>query len=265
MKKRTFGRSRPSIAYELAFRKELLKLGKEMQEEVEREIMTFAEKEMAQDALPISVAQIMKAMREKWYRRYLSRGRQLAKWLASKTDKRTQAQIMNKLKAIGFSITPTFSDEKQAAIDAIVEANVNLIRAIPQQYLKRVQTAVTVAFKKGQDRYSLAQFFKKTLRQIGDTTANHAALLSRDQTQKATQALAIANATACGARRGRWLHVPGKFSARITHKHMDGKVFDLDKGLYDEAEGKWVKPGELIYCNCQFEVIMPGFEESEEP
>ena len=38
-----------------------------------------------------------------------------------------------------------------------------------------------------------------------------------------------------GATKGRWIHVPGRYSSRITHVHMDGEVFDLNVGLYDSC------------------------------
>lgn len=260
---RAFGRSRPSTAYELAFRRELKKLGEEMRQDVERALGAFLEGSapVAQDAAMISLAQTVKALREKWYKEYAKRGRVLAKWLADKTDKRTMRQIMRKLKETGFSVTPAYGPAQQELISGIVEQNVSLIKAIPQQYLRRVQRAAAVTFKRGQDVGLLTKVLKRVLEQCGRESENHAALIARDQTQKATQAFAIANAQAFGARRGRWIHVPGKYSARITHMKMDGQVFDLDKGIYDADCGQWVKPGELYYCNCQFEVLMPGFED----
>lgn len=258
---KTFGRSRPSIAYELEFRRALEKLGTAMQVDVERELRAYLNSDIAQDAASVSWAKVMKSLREKWYKEYLKRGTSLAKWLAGKTDKRTAAQIQRKLKAAGFNIIPQYTDQQQILINNIVEQNVSLIRSIPQQYLRKVQQATSAAFKRGQDVEAMTKTLQATLSRIGDERKNHAALIARDQNQKATQAFAIANAAAFGARRGRWIHVPGKFSSRITHMKMDKQAFDLDKGIFDPDVGKNVKPGELIYCNCQFQVLMPGFED----
>lgn len=260
-KQQTFGRSRPSISYELIFRRELEKLGREMQKDVEQRLQSYLQNEMAQDAAFMSWTQTMKALREEWYRVYRKRGITLAKWLATKTDKRTAAQIQRKLKTFGFSITPQYTDAQKELMDSIVAENVSMIQSIPQQYLRRVQRATAAAFKRGQDVGALTKLLQIMLKRIGDESETRAALIARDQNQKATQALAVANAQAFGARRGRWIHVPGKYSSRVTHIKMDKQVFDLEKGIYDPDVKQFVKPGELIYCNCQFQVLMPGFEE----
>lgn len=260
-KQQTFGRSRPSVSYELIFRKELEKLGQEMQKDVEQRLQAYLQSDMAQDAASVRWVQIMKALRQEWYRKYKQRGIELAKWLATKTDKRTAAQIQRKLKKFGFSITPQYTDAQKQLIDNIVAENVSMIQSIPQQYLRRVQRATAAAFKRGQDVGGLTKVLQVMLNRIGDDSKTRAALIARDQNQKATQAFAVANAQAFGARRGRWIHVPGKYSSRITHIKMDKQVFDLEKGIYDPDVKRLVKPGELIYCNCQFQILMPGFEE----
>ena len=66
------------------------------------------------------------------------------------------------------------------------------------------------------------------------------------------QGLQRANAQSLGAKTGIWVHVPGMYSSRKTHKAMDGKRFNLDEGLYDEAVGKKVLPGVLPFCRCVF-------------
>lgn len=261
MKQKTFGRSRPSIAYELQYRKALNKLIQEMQKDVENELKRYCNNEIVADAAAVKWVQIMKALRLKWYREFDAKGRELAKWFADKTDKRTMAQIQRKLKAVGMTITPNYTDVQKQLINEIITENVSMIKSIPQQYLRGVQKVAAGAFKRGQDMATLTKYLNKVLIRIDDTTKHRAALIARDQTNKATQQLATANAQALGATKGRWIHVPGKYSSRKTHIEMNGKVFPLTDGLYDKAVHRNVKPGELIYCNCQFETLMPGFDE----
>ena len=79
--------------------------------------------------------------------------------------------------------------------------------------------------------------------------------------QKATQKFMAQSAMELGATKGRWIHVPGMKSSRETHQAFDGQTFDLTVGLFDEDVGINVLPGDLPYCMCQFEVLMPGFED----
>lgn len=273
MKQQTFGRSRPSIAWELQYRRVLEELIAKMQKDVEQEITQYYNNELVTDAASVKWVQIMKALRQKWYREFDVKARELAKWFADKTNKRTMAQIQRKLKEVGMTITPSYTAAQKQLSSEIVAENVGMIKSIPQQYLRGIQKVVSTSFIKGHDMQSitiaLKPIIKKQLvekmqnetKQIERRALHRAALIARDQTNKATQQLATANAQALGATKGRWIHVPGKYSSRKTHVEMNGKVFPLSDGLYDKDVHRNVKPGELIYCNCQFEVLMPGFDE----
>lgn len=265
MKQQTFGRSRPSIAWELQYRRVLEDLIAKMQKDVEQEITQYYNNELVTDAASVKWVQIMKALRQKWYREFDVKARELAKWFADKTNKRTMAQIQRKLKEVGMTITPSYTAAQKQLISEIVAENVGMIKSLPQQYLRGIQKVTAGTFKRGGDRATLAKYLEKVLKRVVDgenkKIRHRAVLIARDQTNKATQQLATANAQALGATKGRWIHVPGKYSSRKTHVEMNGKVFPLSDGLFDKDVRRNVKPGELIYCNCQFEVLMPGFDE----
>ena len=259
-KQQTFGRSRPSIANELKFRRELEALIEEMHEDVQKELDAYLKKEVVQDGSLQIWAQVVKILRERWYRKFELRGRILSRWLLTKTMNRTDAQILRKLKQLGMTIEPNFTKEEKDLIRTLSTENVKLIKSIPQQYLMSVQKAVSESFKAGLDSKKLYEHLAKVMGATNEKTRNRASLIARDQINKMTQQMFRASAKSVGATRGRWIHVSGKYSSRITHMHMDGKVFPLEEGLYDSDVGKKVKPGELIYCNCQCEILIPGFE-----
>ena len=259
-KQKTFGRSRPSIAYELEYRRALQKLLAEMQKDVQEQLEAYFSDTANDGALSLWV-DIFKRLREKWYRRFEVRGREIAKWLADKTKKRTDAQILRKLKENGFTLTPHYTGEEKTLISQIIANNVAMIKSIPQSYLGEVQEAVSYSFKRGYDSERLYKRLKDIIGRVNENSDNRAQLIARDQLQKATQQLAIVSAKEYGATKARWIHVPGKYSSRRTHIDMDGKVFDLNVGLYDSDVGRDVKPGELIYCQCQMSILLPGFDD----
>lgn len=260
-KQQTFGRSRPSKAYELEYRRKLQDLLHEMQEDVKKELTAYLKKNTAQDSDDDTWAQIMKWLRKKWYKKYDEKSREFAKWITDKTRKRTSAQVMRKLKQMGMTLKPHYSKQDKEMIRDITSNNVALIKSIPQQYLYTVQQAVNNAFITGFDMQSVTETIEEILTPVDEKSNNRAALLARDQINKTTQQFAIFEAKSVGATKGRWIHVPGKYSSRITHIKMNGKVFNLDDGLYDSDVHRNVKPGELVYCNCQFSVLIPGFDE----
>lgn len=260
-KQQTFGRSRPSKAYELEYRRKLQNLLHEMQEDVKKELTAYLKKNTAQDSDNDTWAQIMKWLRKKWYKRYDEKSREFAKWITDKTRKRTSAQVMRKLKQMGMTLKPHYSKQDKEMIREITSNNVALIKSIPQQYLYTVQQAVNNAFITGFDMQSVTETIEEILTPVDEKSNNRAALLARDQINKTTQQFAIFEAKSVGATKGRWIHVPGKYSSRITHIKMNGQTFNLDDGLYDADVHRNVKPGELVYCNCQFYVLVPGFDD----
>lgn len=231
-----------------------------MQKDVQEQLEAYFSNTANDGALSLWV-DIFKRLREKWYRRFEVRGREIAKWLADKTKKRTDAQILRKLKENGFTLTPHYTGEEKTLISQIIANNVAMIKSIPQSYLGEVQEAVSYSFKRGYDSERLYKRLKDIIGRVNENSDNRAQLIARDQLQKATQQLAIVSAKEYGATKARWIHVPGKYSSRRTHIDMDGKVFDLNVGLYDSDVGRDVKPGELIYCQCQMSILLPGFDD----
>lgn len=259
----------PSYANELQYRKALRQLIEAMVKDVAE---TFRMPTMIEDAKPQTVAQKIKLLRKRWYYRFERAGKELATWSVNSANKRTQKQVQRKMSEIGFTFKPEYTEEQKNVISAITDENVSYIKSIPQQYLKRLQSDLTgkygystvpeiiqEAVERGGDRNYLA----KKIYSLGEISKEHANNIARDQINKATQTLAVFNAKAIGARQGRWIHIPGKYGSRLSHIHMNGKVFNLDKGLYDEAVGKNVMPAELPYCQCQFEILLPGLEGGE--
>ena len=252
---------KPNRGVELAYRKKMQTLISEMQVDIEKEISSLYKKQQAAMAMDApgkreSFAQCLSRLRERWYSRYDKAANDMARWFAESTEKRSSYAIRRKLKEAGLTVEIVMTSKIKVVMQKAIEENAKLIKSIPRKYLKRVQEAAKKSFEKGRDLAT----FKNELKQIGDITDKRASLIARDQTDKNTQNFALVQAKEVGATQGRWLHVPGVFSSRKSHKAMNGKVFDLDKGCWDEHEQKYVKPGELPNCACQFEVIIPGFE-----
>ena len=58
------------------------------------------------------------------------------------------------------------------------------------------------------------------------------------------------NMLSLGFTTAEWIHVPGQFTSRDTHINFNGRVFDLQVGLYDTDVERNVFPGELWWCRC---------------
>ena len=71
------------------------------------------------------------------------------------------------------------------------------------------------------------------------------------------QAIQRQNMLDLGFKSARWIHVPGEFTSRKTHKNFNGQTFDLTEGLFDTDVQRNVFPCELWYCRCVMKGIIP--------
>lgn len=139
------------------------------------------------------------------------------------------------------------------AMPEMIRDNVRLITKIGERDVQRVSEVLTNGLTNGLNYNEL----RKQLRQTEGFDSARADRVALDQINKINQQVQIMNAQSLGCTHGRWKHVPGAFTSRKTHIAMDGKEFDLAVGMYDPAVNRNVKPGELPYCRCVFNLVLP--------
>jgi uncharacterized protein with gpF-like domain len=179
----------------------------------------------------------------------------LAEWFTERVRQQVTAAQRSMFAAAGIEgLTVGFETGTltQNAVQAIVAENVNLIKSIGSQYLTDVEGIVMRSVLAGRDLKTLGQ----ELRGRYDITARRAALIARDQSNKATQAISRANSLDAGLTRAEWIHIPGRKSSRRSHEAMHGKQFDLTRGMYDPEVKKRIQPGELVACNCSYRLVI---------
>lgn len=255
------GRSTIDMAYAVKVRKALEEEMNAFIDDVAKEAVAEFKKNTAtaQDSKAGSwfIIALMKRMREKWRPKFEALAKQIAPDMFDRVDRRTDRQIAAKLKENGFSFEKKPSAIEKALIRIIaqelVEASVNAFSFLAEN----IQEAITTAYERGGDR----EYLTARIAKAKAWSKERAALEARDQINRATQRTAMANASAYGVTKGRWVHISGYYSSRASHIKMDGEVFDLTRGLYDPDVGRNVMPGELKYCNCIFEAVVPGFDE----
>ena len=254
-----FGRMYPNAGYNARYRREIRRLIKAMHKDVKKELGALYSV-LASDA-PLTLTEIMARLRKRWYYIFEKRAREMARWLADSVQKRTQKDVMNQLKKMGFALTPHYTGAEKKLIKDFVQESVSLIKTIPQTFLREVQENVKKAFERGGDRAAIKEAIEDKIdHPLVHNAERRAELIAKDQTQKVTQDFARANAQAYGATKARWIHIPGEKTSRITHMEMDGEEFDINVGLFDPDVGEYAKPGQLIYCMCTQEFLFPGTE-----
>lgn len=217
------------------------------------------EPEMAQDDAPADALRAaVRALGRRWTRKWNEAAPKLAKWFAQSAATRSDAVLRAILKDAGISVEFRMTPAMRDVAKATVYQNVQLIKSIPQQYLGKVEGIVMRGVQEGRDLGYVA----KELRAQFGVTRRRAALIARDQNNKATSAFNRARQIELGIEEAIWLHSRAGKEPRPTHVANDGERYDVAKGWWDPAERKRVWPGQLINCRCTSRSIIPALTAS---
>jgi 8-oxo-dGTP pyrophosphatase MutT (NUDIX family) len=216
---------------------------------------------LAQDAKPPKIDLLRRALDKwggLWTRRLETLSEKLAADFANKNRTVTDAALRKSFRDAGLTIQFKPTKAMLEGQAAVIHENVHLIKSIPQKMLGQVQSDVWRTVTSGSDLASL----KEKLQHTYGITHNRAALIARDQNNKAKAVYENARRQELGITQAIWVHSHGGVEPRRTHLQMDGKTYDIAKGMWDRDEGEFVHPGQLINCRCVSRPILgiKGFE-----
>ena len=194
-----------------------------------------------------------------WISKFDDLSLDMAKMFAGRNRQYTDQAVQAAFKKAGFTVSFNPTQRMMDSYRAVVSENVNLIKSIPQQYLKDVQTAVFTNVMKGGDLHALGTSLAKTY----GVSLRRASLIARDQNRKAFAIMENVRRQELGVTQARWLHSGGGKEPRPSHVRAsrDRVIFDLSKGWYDPDEGENIWPGQLINCRCTSIAIIEPFED----
>lgn len=254
---------RPNAGTEAHYRRRLYKLIAEMQDSVVywvRASYNANEPKIAQDVLPSKALKAaVRKLARRWQRNFDDAAPKLADYYAQAAQDRSARQLQRILRDAGFSVKFKMTNTIRDVMNASIAEQVSLIRSIPSQYFTDVEGLVMRSVAKGGDMFTLAG----ALEQRYSVTRRRAALIARDQTNKATAVITRARQLEVGITEAVWLHSHGGKEPRPTHLANSGKRYDISKGWYDpdadgKGKGKYIFPGELINCRCVSKSIVEG-------
>jgi SPP1 gp7 family putative phage head morphogenesis protein len=248
---------RPNAGIEAAYRRKIDALVTEMHESV-LYWLTAAYRanapEMAADASPAeTLRRIFARLTKRWQRKFDDMAPKLAEYFATAATKRADGALAAILKEGGMTVEFKMTAAVNDVFRATLAENVNLIKSIPEQYLTQVQTSVMQSVQLGRDLGAL----RKDIEARYGLTRKRAALISRDQNNKATAVITRARQTELGITQALWMHSSAGKHPRPSHVAANGKPYDVAKGMF--LDGVWTFPGHEINCRCVSRSIVPGF------
>lgn len=141
-----------------------------------------------------------------------------------------------------------YAEISQTIKKTTINNNVELIKSIQQQYHREVSQAIYDSIINGESPSKI----KDKLLVAGAKTKRRAKLIAQDQCNKTHSSLLLQQYKQDGITQAKWQHIGGGKTDRKTHKHLiNNKIFNIYKGIYDPAVGKYIQPSELPFCRCQ--------------
>lgn len=212
---------------------------------------------LAQDAVPArELEREMSLLGKRWQAKFDEAAPRLGRWFADTTRRRSSAALQNILADAGMTVRFQLTRTMRDAYEATVAENVGLIKSIAQEYHSQVGGMVMRSVTAGRDLGQLT----KALEGRFDITRKRAALIARDQNNKATAVFVRVRQQELGLQ-AVWLHSHGGKEPRPTHLANTGKKYDPAKGWFDPDPKvrRHIWPGELISCRCVSRSIIKGF------
>jgi uncharacterized protein with gpF-like domain len=214
--------------------------------------------EMAQDDSPAAeMDRQIRLLSERWLGRLEGLAPRLAGWFTKSSARRSDRAMARALDQAGFTVRMTDTARFQDVLDAATMENVGLIRSIAQDYLGDVHGMVMRSVQRGRD---LGPLTKEIEARFG-LTRKRAALIARDQNNKATAVITQVRQIEAGITEAIWVHSTGGKVPRPSHVKAGREKlrYDVRKGAL--IDGEWIFPGQMINCRCVSRAVIPGLED----
>lgn len=247
----------PNIGIEKFYFSQLMKIIKEIRYDVKTEILDSYKaqsKTVAMDGAIDWLEQVMDYLMDRWNRKLNNLAEDIAQLFVNKTVHNYDAQFKKHLRKAGFTVRFKLTPFAEQALQASLGENVGLIKSIGTQYLSKVEGHVFASVRGGFDLATLT----KNLQHDFGVTRNRAALIARDQGAKAHAVIEMARRKELGITKAVWLHSHAGVNPRPSHVSANGKIFDIDKGLY--LDGEWLLPSQAINCRCVSRSVIDGVD-----
>lgn len=210
---------------------------------------------LAQDEAPLAgLRSALRGLRRRWETKFDDAAPKFADYFATQASKRVNGTLEKLLAESGMTVEFKLSRAMREAYGAVVAENVGLIKSIASEHLTDVEGIVLRSVAQGRDLGSMA----KELRERFDVPRKRAALIARDQNNKATSLITRVRYQEAGLNRAVWMHSGAGRHPRPDHVAFSagrfrgpsgpGPEYDVEKGAY--LEGKWTFPGYEINCRC---------------
>jgi len=231
----------PNAGVRAAYQRSLARLVEAMIDDTDAQIKAAYLQRMTFDR---SLVATLRALKRNWLGSFDSMRFNIAESFANNALRHHDLAFSAALSKGGFTVPFQLTPKIQAAMIGRTKTNVDLIRTIPKQFFKDIHKQVFESVRAGRKLGELTEH----LHDAYGVTRRRAALIARDQNNKATAQIHKIRQLELGITTGIWRHTAASVHPREEHAAFDGEEYDIEKGHdFDDDFGS-AQPGEAINC-----------------
>lgn len=229
---------------EVKYRKQLSALSLRLIEDTKKNIVPLLvqlEPEYVNDGYAVTLEQAFDNLRRS-YAGISTQARMVSSGFVTNTNEINKNRFYKAVEsAIGVNLNTIVQNEGlEDILVATTRENVSLIKSIPDEYFKKLETIVFTNTTQG----STAGSMIKQITDLGHSTTKRAKLIARDQTSKLNSALSQQRQQNLGVEEYIWVTADDG-RVRDSHKRNNGKKF-----RWDDPPKNTGHPGNDIQCRC---------------
>lgn len=205
------------------------------------------ESEYVKDAYASTLEQVFNNLRI-GYNNVAAQAQKIASEFVSDLDQESKSRFYKSVEtSIGVNLNNVVANEGiEDILRSVTRENVALIKSIPDEYFKKIETIVFNGTIRGRTASSMI----KEISSLNGSTYKRSRLIARDQTSKLNSALNEQRQRNIGVEEYVW-RTSEDDNVRESHKAHNGKIFRWDDPPKDTGH-----PGEDIQCRCIAQPIL---------
>lgn len=255
---------------EIQYQKQLNKLGKVLILEVRKQVLNFIKAQQSSyvmDGFGDQLGVIFRRLNAVFTGTAVA---SFAETAASKVVQKIGAASKSKFgravaRATGVDLVNIITSEGLEDFMALsVNKNVSLIKSLPEEYLKQVETIVNNGVVSGA-RYSTIEKEITSKTGANSKLANRIKTIARNEVQTINSQITLRRSENLGITKGIYKSSKDE-RVRKSHAELDGVEYELKKGAWSKTAQKFIQPGITdINCRCSYSPIIQVGEEKLMP
>ena len=252
---------------ELRYQKELNKVGKALIQTIRKEVLFYLK---ANESTYVIDGYTKDGIGDQLNRIFLMVNQQFSGVAMASFSQFAAEQVVNKVartnkrkfdktvhRATGVDLGSIVTAEGLEDFTSLsISKNVSLIKSLPEEYLKQIETIVNNGVVSGARYKTIERQITAKVGGANKKLANRIKTIARNEVQTINSQITLRRSEALGIKRGIYRTSEDE-RVRTCHEELNDVEYDLSKGAWSKTCRKFIQPGITdINCRCSYSPII---------